>query len=93
MEEQMKKIRQNLKSTHDIQKIYANKNNVFRYFIVGEHFFLKVKAKISLLRLSHSPKLVGRYCGPFEILEKIGLAAYMIALHASMRVHNAFHVS
>ena len=37
--------------------------------------------------------LATRYCGPFEILEKIGPIAYMIALHASMRVHNVFYVS
>jgi hypothetical protein len=34
-----------------------------------------------------------RYCGLFEILEKIGLVAYMLAFLASMRVHNVFHVS
>jgi hypothetical protein len=76
-----------------MQKSYANKNRVFRYFKVGEHVFLKVKAKRSLLRLESCPKLAARYCGPFEILEKIGLVAYMLALHASMRVHNVFHVS
>jgi hypothetical protein len=37
--------------------------------------------------------MVVRYCGPFEILEKIGLVSYMLALPASMRVHNVFHVS
>jgi hypothetical protein len=30
---------------------------------------------------------------PFEILEKIGLVAYMLAFLASMRVHNLFYVS
>jgi hypothetical protein len=37
--------------------------------------------------------LAARYCGPFEILEKIGPIAYMLAFPASMRVHNVFHVS
>jgi hypothetical protein len=37
--------------------------------------------------------LAARYCGPFEILEKIGPIAYMIEFPASMRVHNVFHVS
>jgi hypothetical protein len=60
---------------------------------VGEHVFLKVKAKRSSLRLGIFPKLAARYCGPFEILEKIGLVTYMLALLASMRVHNVFHVS
>jgi len=66
---------------------------VFRYFKVGEHVFLKVKAKRSLLILGSCTKLAVRYCGPFEILEKIGLVAYMLAFPPSMRAHNLFHVS
>jgi hypothetical protein len=37
--------------------------------------------------------LAARFCGPFEILDIIGLVAYMIAFIASMNVHNVFHVS
>jgi hypothetical protein len=38
-------------------------------------------------------KLAARFCGPFEILERIGQIAYMIALPAFMSVHNVFHVA
>jgi hypothetical protein len=55
--------------------------------------FLKVKAKRRLLRLGSCLKLATRYYGPFEILEKRGSNSYMLALLASMRVHNIFHVS
>jgi hypothetical protein len=51
MQEKMTRIKKNLKVARDRQKSYADKNRVFRYFKVGEHVFLKVKAKISLLRL------------------------------------------
>ena len=34
-----------------------------------------------------------RYCGPFEILAKIGLVAYQLALPPTIKVHNVFHVS
>jgi hypothetical protein len=37
--------------------------------------------------------LAARYCGPFEILERIGPIAYIISLPASMTVHNVFNVS
>jgi hypothetical protein len=37
--------------------------------------------------------MAAKFCGPFEILDRIGLVAYMLALPASMNVHNVFHVS
>jgi hypothetical protein len=93
MEEQMEKIKHNLNDAQDRQKSYADRNKVFRDFNVGEHVFLKVKAKRSSLRSGSFPKLAARYFGPFEIQEKLGLIAYMLAFPASMRVHNAFRVS
>jgi hypothetical protein len=60
---------------------------------VGDHVFLKVKANRSSMKLGSCAKLAAKFCGPFEILEMIGLAAYMLALLASMTVHNVFHVS
>jgi hypothetical protein len=93
MEEQMVKIIQNLKVAQDRQKRYTNKNRVFRDFKVVEHVFLKMKEKRILIRLGCCPKLAARYCGPFEILEKIGPIAYVLGFSTSMRVHNVFHVS
>jgi hypothetical protein len=52
-----------------------------------------VKANKSSLKLGNCSKLEARYCGSFEILERIGPVAYMIAFPASMSVHNVFHVS
>jgi len=55
MEEHMKKIKHNFKAFHDLNKIYAENNIVFRYFKMGEHVFLKVKAKRRSLRLGSCP--------------------------------------
>jgi hypothetical protein len=60
---------------------------------VGSHVFLKVKANRRSLRLGNCLKLAARFCGPFEILERIGSVAYMLALSAFMIVHNVFHIS
>jgi hypothetical protein len=60
---------------------------------VGEHVFLKVKEKRSSIRLGCYLKLTARFCVAFEILEKIGPIAYMLAFSTSMRVHNVFHLS
>jgi hypothetical protein len=93
MEDQMIKIKKNLKVTQDRQKIYADKNITHIEFKVGDHIFPKVKANRIFLKLGSCAKLVARFCGTFEILERIGLVAYMIAFSASMFVPNVFHVS
>jgi hypothetical protein len=93
MEEKMLKIKQNLKAAQDRQKSYADKGRTHREFKVGDHVFLKVKANRSSLKLGNCSKLAAHYCGSFEILERIGPVAYMIALPASMSIHNVFHVS
>jgi hypothetical protein len=93
MEEQMLKIKQNLKASQDRHKRYTDKGRTHREFKVGDHVFLKVKANRSSLKLGNRSKLAACYCGPFEILERIGPVAYMIAFPASMSVHNVFHVS
>jgi hypothetical protein len=93
MEEQMLKIKQNLKANQDRKKRYVDKGRTHREFKVGNHVFLKVKSNRSSLKLGNCSKLATRYCEPFEILERIGPTAYMIALLASMSVHNVFHIS
>ena len=60
---------------------------------MGEHVLLKGNPKKSSLKLGSCTKLATRFCGPFKRLDIIEEIAYMIALHASMNVHNVFHVS
>jgi hypothetical protein len=91
-EEKMVKIKKNLKDAQDMKEIYVDKGLTHREFKVGEHVFLKLKAKKSSLKLGSSPKLAARYCGPFEILERIGPIAYILALPPSTCIHNVFQV-
>ena len=76
-----------------IWKICVDQNRVNRELSVGDHVYLRVRAKKSSLKLGSCAKLSPRYCGSFEVLEKIGLVAYRITLPASTRSHNCFHVS
>jgi hypothetical protein len=55
--------------------------------------FLKVKARQSSLKLGNFSKLATCYCGPFEILERIGHVTYMLAIATSLCIHNVFHFS
>jgi transposase InsO family protein len=80
MEDQMVRIKQNLKLAQDRQKNYADKNKTTEEFKVGEHVLLKVKPKKISLKLGNCKKLATTFCGPFEILDRIGSVAYMLAL-------------
>ena len=63
-------------------------------FEVGDHVFLKVMPKRGVVRFGKHGKLSPRFIGPFEILERIGVIAYRLALPPSMSgVNEVFHVS
>ena len=50
--------------------------------------------KRGVVRFDKRGKLLPRFTGPFEILERIGVVAYRLALPPSMSgVHEVFHVS
>jgi hypothetical protein len=53
---------------------------------------LWVKPKRGYLKMRMCAKLAPRYCGPFEILERIGKIAYRLALPPIVRAHNVFHI-
>ena len=62
-------------------------------FSVGNYVYLKVRARKGSLKLGSCAKLSPRYCGPFDVLERIGIATYRIAFSINNRDHNVFHVS
>ena len=55
--------------------------------------FINVRHKKSSLILRSCAKLAPRYCGPFEIMFRIGQVAYQLALPPNLRVHNVFQIS
>jgi hypothetical protein len=93
MENMVRKVQQNLKEAQDRQKSYADQKRRHLEFQVGDHVYLKVKARKSSLKLGNCAKMAPRFCGPFEILARIGPVAYQLALPANLRIHNVFHVS
>ena len=61
---------------------------------MGDHVFIKVSPLKGVLRFGKTNKLSPRYVGPFEILERIGSAAYQVALPPALsKIHNVFHIS
>ena len=76
------------------QKSYADRRHRPLKFEVDDHVFLKVMAKREVVRFSKRENLELRDIGPFEILERMGIVAYQLALPPSLSsVHEVFHVS
>ena len=72
MELIIKQVQGNLKVEQDRQKSQAELKRTQKEFQGGEHVFIKVRPKNSSMRLGSCAKLAPRYCGPFEILSRIG---------------------
>ena len=92
--EKVEVIKVNLKIARDRQKSYANNRRRDLEFQVGDRIFLKLSPWKGVLRFGRKGKLSARYIGPYEILERVGLAAYRFALLVDMsKMHNVLHVS
>jgi hypothetical protein len=93
MEHQVTQIKQNLKVAQNRQKIYANQNKTPREFKMEDHVYLRIKPRRSSLKMGACAKLAPWYCGPFEVLDRVGPIACRLTLPPIVKVHNVFHVS
>ena len=76
------------------QKSYADKRRRPLEFEAGDHVFLKGMPKRGVVRFDKQGKLSPRFIGPFEVLERVGVVSYRLALPPSLSgVHEVFHVS
>ena len=60
MEQEVAKIRQNLKASHDRHKSYVDKHRVHRDLCVGDHVYLRARPRKSSLKLGSCSKLSPR---------------------------------
>ena len=92
--EKVNLMRHRLLTAQSRQKSYADGRRRPLEFEVGDHVFLKVMPKKGVVKFGKRGKLSPRFIGPFEILERVGIVAYRLALPPSMSgVHEVFHVS
>ena len=92
--EKVELIWKRLLMAQSLQKSYANRRRRPLEFEAGNHIFLKVMPKRGVVRLGKQGKLLPRFIGPFEVLERVGAVAYRLALPPSLLgVHEVFHVS
>ncbi|XP_052209180.1 uncharacterized protein LOC127812701 [Diospyros lotus] len=76
------------------QKSYADHRRRDLEFQPGDKVYLKVIPSQVISQGKRKGKLSPRYIGPYEILERVGVVAYCLALPPTMsNIHNVFLVS
>jgi hypothetical protein len=85
MEQQVTQIKQNLKVAQNQQKSYGDQKRTPREFKMGDHVYLRIKPRRSSLEMGAYAKLAPQYCGPFELLDRVGPVAYRLALPATVK--------
>jgi hypothetical protein len=76
------------------QKGYADHRSRDMEFVVGDKLFLKVAPMKGVTHFGKQVKLNPHYIVPYEILERVGSLAYLVALPPHLSgIHNVFHMS
>jgi hypothetical protein len=86
-------LRQHLERVRLRMKHQADKKRTERMFVVGDFVFLKLQPYVqsSVAPRAHH-KLLFKYYGPYEIVERVGEVAYRLALPENSRIHPVIHV-
>jgi hypothetical protein len=93
-EENIRMVRENLKTAESRQQSYANTRRRELSFEVGDYVYLKVSPIRGIKRFRVKGKLAPRYIGPYQIQVRRGEVAYQLSLPESLSaVHDVFHVS
>nr|ABA94769.1 retrotransposon protein, putative, Ty3-gypsy subclass [Oryza sativa Japonica Group] len=79
-EEQVKLIRERLKTAQNRQKNYADNRRRDLEFEEGDHVYLRVSPLRGMRRFGMSGKLAPRYIGPYLITARRGEVAYQLEL-------------
>jgi hypothetical protein len=83
-----------LKDAQTWQKSYVDKRRRDLSFEIGDFVYLKVSPTRGTRRFNVKGKLVLRYIGPFQVIDRKGEVAYQLELPPQLSdVHDVFHVS
>jgi hypothetical protein len=91
LHEKLKQAKLAIKAAQDRQKAQADKKRTFAMYNTGDKVMLNTKN--FKFKCTGVRKLMPRWCGPFTIVEAVGLVAYRLDLPANLKMHNVFHIS
>ncbi|KAK8923646.1 hypothetical protein KSP39_PZI019205 [Platanthera zijinensis] len=92
--ELVRTIQERMKVAQDRQSKYFNARHRHVEFTVGDWVYLKIKPFKGISRIRRLKKLSPRFLGPFKVIERVGEAAYRLALSTELSgLHDIFHVS
>ncbi|GMI63915.1 hypothetical protein HRI_000060800 [Hibiscus trionum] len=92
--EKVKLICERMRAASDRDKSYADLKHKEIEFAVRDRVFLKVSPWKKLMRFGRERKLIMRFIGPYEVVERVGYVAYRLRLPPKLeKIHDVFHVS
>ena len=87
-------LKHNLVQAQNAMKLQADQHRSNRVFEVGDWVYLRLQPyKQQSIAHKASHKLSPRFYGPFQVLQRIGVATYKLQLPLESRIHPVFHVS
>ncbi|XP_020696818.1 uncharacterized protein LOC110109930 [Dendrobium catenatum] len=86
-------IRDRLQAVQDRQKKYYDAKQRYMEFKVGDFIFIKIRLMKGALCFDNTDKLSPRCIAPFDIVERIGNVACILALQVMYDVYNVFHIA
>lgn len=93
-DEIVKDLRVNIKEAQARMKQVYDRHHREREFEEGDWVYLRLQPyRQSSLSLRKNVKLAPRFYGPFQVLKRVGVVAYKLALPKESRIHPVFHVS
>lgn len=92
MDQEVINIKQTLKASHDMKKSYKNREKMHKEFQVREHVYLHFRLRKISLKVVSCAKLPHKFCGTFQILERVGPIAHRLAFPPTMKEHYVFHI-
>src|SRR6266576_5583001 len=75
-------------AAENMRKQYDKKRQPAKEYKKGEWVYINAH---NLPTLQQTKKLEGKFVGPYEVIEKVGAAAYRIRIPASWKVYNVFN--